>query len=363
MHTRLRNFSKILAIVFSLALSPHLLADAFTVTFLDKSNTSPIVNTQVIAKEVMPDGSLKWRKKETTDANGTASFDLDFDNAQTYLFEIKAFNNFTARLGNISQAEDTEVLVGNQLMQLFDGTDSSKPAFASQSVKVEQYQADQSVKTIANVTTNESGQLKLDLDPGTYRIKAKTLVAQKWVYSADFNNTQPVQFVVGELPLELSLTHAVTGAPISNQEIHARRITADGNKWYGKKTTDEQGKLLWEMEGLNSGQAFQFSTRYFGKFDSKTKVSASGSLNWSIGKIQVALRDGTLEDSPALANYDVKLKRIEGESSKHIASLTSDGNGNLIFDLLDISQSQPYLLEARSPTDNSTRYTKQISNI
>lgn len=362
MHTRLRNFSKSLAMIFSLLLSPYLFADVFTVTFLDRTTDQPITDTRVIAKEIMPDGTLEWRQRKTTNASGIALFDLDFEGAKTYLFEIKAFNNFTARLGHVTAAHNTQVYVGNQVIQALDGTVSSQPAFANRSVKVEQYQADGSVKTIANVATDENGQLKLDLAPGNYRLKTKTSIADRWVLSADFDHTQQMQFVVGELPLELTLTHAVTGAPIANQDVAARRITADGSKWYGRKTTDAQGKLVWEMRGLNAGQVFQFSTKYFGKFDSKTEVSASGSLNWSLGKIQVALQDATQEDSPALANYEVKLKRVVGESSKYLTNLSSDENGNILLDLLDISASQPYLLEARSPTDNSTKYTKQITH-
>lgn len=337
-------------------------ADEFIVKFIDSTTNQPLANISVIAKQREADGSLSWKQRKTTNDIGEAEFNLDFTEGPNYLFELKAFNNFKAQLGNVSQPAYTEILVGKQVLSVLDGTQSSQPALANHSVKVEQYQIDGSTSTVATLVTDDKGQLKLDLPAGNYRLKARTLVAQRWVYSEDFDDSTNIDFAVGEPPLKLTVKHAQTGVAIGSQQITARRIGTDGNTWYGRKNTDENGLLVWEMNGLNKGDQFLLSTNLFDTIDSQKVIATAGEQTWSIGNIKVSLQDGTQAGSNALADHQVYLKRVQADGNKHVRTLTSDSNGELLFDLLDISPAQPYLLQAKSPTDGSTTYSQQITS-
>ncbi len=337
-------------------------ADPVSLSLLDNQTDQPVQFQSVTAKLIQPDGSLTWAQRKTTDEAGLAQFDLPFDNNQQYLFEARVFNSFNARFGPLSSADSISYRVGKTQIQLRDGTHQDKPAFANQRVQLKQIQSDGTFKTIANVTTDDEGLLKLDLSDDSYILAARSLLSGRYHSLPQFTGTQSQQFEVGELPLTINLTHAATGQPIANQQILAKRITDSGLKWYGKKTTDENGQIVWEMENLNQGQAFQFSTRYFGNFDSKSRsVNASGNFDWGIGSIQVAVKDGSAETPTLLSQHDVKLQRIDGDNARTISSLKSDNAGMLYFDLPELSDGQVFRLESRSAVDGQTRYYYSVN--
>lgn len=337
-------------------------ADPVSLTLKDSETGSPVPLQSVTAKLIQPDGTLKWAQRKSTDESGMAQFDLAFDNNQKYLFEARIYNNFTAQFGPLETAQNVTYTTGKTQIILRDGTLAEKPAFANQKVQLRRKQPDGTYKTAAHLTTDDAGLLKLDLDDESYVLTTRSLLSGKYHSLPEFIGTQSQQFDVGELPLIISLTHAVSGQPIANQQILAKRITESGLKWYGKKTTDAQGQVKWEMEDLNQGQAFQLSTRYFGKFDSTSEpITQSGNLNWKIGTIQVAVKDGSAATPSALAEHDVKLQRLDGDKARTIASLKSDDEGMLFFDLPDLANGQNYRLESRSSIDGSTRYYYPLS--
>ncbi|NIB40168.1 DUF1800 domain-containing protein [Pseudomaricurvus alkylphenolicus] len=338
------------------------LADALPLTLLDADSGEPLVGIQVVAKEVKADGSLSWRQRRDTGEGGVAEFDLDFSSGQSYLFELTAFNGFRARLGPVSEAGPTELSVGNLRIAVLDGTQEGTPAFAEQTVKLQRTDDEGVFRTIAYLTTNSLGLLKLDLAEHRYRLMARSPISGRWKVSEEFDGSEGVDFTVGELPLSLQVTNAKTGTSIPNVEVVAKRVTDDGLHWYGKLLTDADGRIEWELEGLNEGQAFQLSTRHLGPLSSIKTVTESGDLNWIIGTVKLQLLNGTLSQHPALTNHSVVLQRETEDGFRSIATLQSDEQGQVQFDLLESDEPQNYQLRSVSPTDGRTSYYYPFNN-
>ena len=362
MHTQYQaGFRQLVALLF-LIISPMLYAETFNATFIDNSTNQPIDNLRVVAKEINEDGSLKWAQRRTTDASGNAEFDLKFDANQTYLFELRAFNKFTSRIGEVSSPQDLTVRVGQLVFNIVDGTQSSQPSLPAHNVRLQQQQNDGSFKQIANLNTDQAGLLKLDLPEGVYRLRAKSVMSNKWVESEDFENTSPITFAVGELPVNLQLVHAQTGAPIANQEIKGWRLQQDGRKWLGKRTTDAAGRLTWEMQGLSEGDSFVLETNHFGTTTAKTTITQAGANQWEIGQYGITVQDGTAAEPAPLTGHKVVLHRLEGDRLKGVKSMNTDNNGQVFFDIEDAENTGPYVLTSNSPTDNKTRYELPLNS-
>lgn len=358
--TLLKEWQRVCLLCFMslLALmSTTVAAEPLTVTLLDHQNRQVISNQQLVARQIMPDGSLKWRQKKTTDGTGNAIFDLDFSDGQQYLFETTVFNGFRSKLGPLSAPGAATLEAGQHLIVLSDGTSTDETPFASQKVSLRQVQPDGSSKHVASLTTDDTGSLKLDLQSGQYELKAKSLVSGRWNTIGPFSPQPSQQFAVGERPLSLTLTDAFTGRVVSGQEVTVWRITDEGRKWAGRKTTDTNGQILWELENLNGGQTFQVGTKYFGKFESRSaEISQSGPFNWQIGTVQVRLKDGSQDETPNLSNYAASLERDTGEGFKTLHNFTSDDSGWVVFDVPAFTSETAYRLRAKSAVDGKARY-------
>lgn len=356
MHLRLLSFLYHVLMLLAFMSLSQLHAAPFQATFVDYANNQPIENVRVVAKRVLDDGTLTWAQRRTTDSLGNAVFDLSFEEGQTYIFELKAFNNFRARLGNITEAKDYTWRVGKTIFSILDGTSEDKPGLPQYSVQLQQQLSNGSFKSITTLTTDTNGQLKLDLPQGVFRFRAKSLLSTQWIASDTFEHTTPSDFVVGERPVDLQLIHAQTGQPIANQEIKAWRLIGDSKQWLGRKTTGSDGRIKWEMRGLEKGDTFVLATDHFGTRDATIIITEAGEKSWEIGKYFVAVRNGSQTPITALANYDITLFRDNGEQSIRIKSMQTDDSGQLLFDINEETANNSYLLRAVSPSDGRTRY-------
>ncbi|GEA08888.1 hypothetical protein KUL42_36490 [Alteromonas sp. KUL42] len=356
MHLRLLSFLHYVLMLLALMSLSQLHAAPFQATFVDDANNQPIENVSVVAKRVLDDGTFAWAQRRTTDSLGNAVFDLSFEDDQTYVFELKAFNNFRARLGDFTEAQDRTWRVGKALFSILDGTSEDKSGLSQYRVQLQQQLSDGTFKGITTLTTDTNGQLKLDLPQGVFRFRAKSPLSTQWIASDTFEHTNPIEFVVGERPVDLKLIHAQTGQPIANQEVKAWRQLGDGKQWLGRKTTDSDGYIKWEMRGLEKGDTFVLATDYFGTRDATIIITEAGEKNWQIGKYFVTVKNGSQTPVTALDNYNITLFRQDGEQSTRIKSMQTDDRGQLLFDINEDTANKSYLLRAVSPSDNKTRY-------
>lgn len=163
--------------------------------------------------------------------------------------------------------------------------------------------------------------------------------------------------------VNVTLSNAISGERISNQKITAIEILENGKKaWHTSGVTDENGKLTLTLDGIDQGQAFQLTVKYYNNFTAQTAaISRAGEIDFKVGSTEITVMNSAITPSQPLPNHRVWVPVIkENGKLQYFTSAITDKDGKLRLDLPDLGQGANYKLQMKSMINGSWVYSDAI---
>ncbi len=328
-------------------------------TIVNGLSGDPMVNIAVRAYKVMPDKTLKYAATHETDSKGQVIFDLDGLGSGTDYVLYTAPYNVPVYSPVISNTGEVRIEVGNLPVTVVAG-DGSGP-MVNERVYLYEIMDDGSYNYKKKGDTDNAGLITFDApDIGngrTYILRAQSPVDGTTKYSQPITAKGPMIFTVGNSPLNVTLVNGISGYPISNQIVNVRRILPDGTyKWVGSRETNEQGIVVFDLEGLGSGISYQLYVKpYNGGGVYSQEVNKTGEITFKVGMVPVTLRDlttGQIVPDMELVAYE---KTAEGKLIYRKKGNT-DAKGIVRFDLEGLEDGCVYVIRVYNPFGEDKRY-------
>lgn len=340
----------LLTLAYSLLFPSIVLAAEITVTLIDSSSFSTTPDAKITAYRIDEQGERHWYKRETTDAQGKAVFNLEgLEEGTSFQLSTNHFNEAKNYSDIINSASDVEFKVGGLLLTLLDGTTTTNSPLANHKAQIRQIQPDGSKNWFGSAVSDNKGLIRLNLPVHSegYEISAKALSGsnKKLERVASHGN---VAFVVGNLPLNLTVKNGVTGDLISNANVTAYRLDASGDKhWHSRKDVDASGRVSFDLDGLGEGIQYLLTAKDSNNFKSAKIFSAPGDIEFLFGNSQVTLLNGRLIEQPPMPGVKVGIYRLEGEKRHWYTNVTSNDSGQVLLDLENLNSGQQYVAQVK----------------
>ena len=321
----------------------------------------------VSARERLSDGSSRWVIDRTTDAKGIAIFDLEgLGSGRTYFLTAKPYNGGTATSADLRAAGDYSFKVG--MLEVAAVNPGSGAPLVNVQVDAREKLADGSYKWITGGLTDAQGVIRFDL-PGlgsgrTYVLEAKSPVDATTKRSDALTATGRYTFRVGNAPLTVVLTNALSGDMLPNVKINVSERLADGKlTWVAARTTDDTGRAVFDLAGLGNGRTYVLSAApYNGGTVYSDDLREAGRYDFRVGSVEVTVVKAV--DGSLLPEYKVNAyeKGADGKLT-WVASGYTDAQGIIRFDFLGLKSGKTYVLDAKSPLDGTTKRSQDITAI
>lgn len=343
-------------------------AGQITVTLQDSNGGAFLLEQKVVVYELDADNNKHWRAANYSDQNGQVTFELEgLGSGGRYLLASSAYNNFKVYSQVLTEPGELLMTFGSTQITVLNGTLADKPPLLD--TKVHVYRLDGEDKSwFTSVYTDSQGMLKIDLpgiDSGQpYILGSDSPISGQRKYSNQLTQSGGHQFVVGNLPLNVSLVDAMTGAAFVAQRVDAYYYDSEGKKrWYTRGETDSQGVVRFDLEGLGNGTHYVLRTKLFNDLSNYSDtLTSKGDYTFRIGTNTVNVLNGTQAPNSALAGHKVDFHKLLPDGSKeYFARVYSDENGQIRLNLPGVNQGQTYLVKAKSPLDDTTYYQQAIS--
>ncbi|HEB56305.1 MAG TPA: DUF1800 family protein [Gammaproteobacteria bacterium] len=235
-----------------------------TVRDASQSNSPILANTRVIITEVASDGSLTWLEGVTSDAKGVLRLDLpQMDKGRRYALRARStLSGKWKQSQPISAAGIYTFNVGTEALNVNLLNSISKAPLSGVKIVVMELLADGSEKWRDASNTDNKGQTFFELDGlgegRKYYLKAINPYGSGNINTSILSSTGNFKFLVGNVPV--TLIDGDNGTPLSGKKLAVHRITSDQERvWTKGGITDEEGRVYFDLEGLNNGDAFVIS--------------------------------------------------------------------------------------------------------
>ena len=327
---------------------------------INDEDQSVIANADVTIYEQMPDGSSKWHTRKPTQADGHVLFDLDgLETGKQYFAKAKIFNNSYSVSAMIKTSGQHNFIVGNTRFSVFNGAQTGAIPLANYRVDVYTINVEGVKKHIIGATTDDIGRLYLtlpefeasDSDNYSYVLKAKSTVSEQHKYSDIFSTPGEHSFTVGNLPITVLLTDSISQTAITNQRIDAYQVqTDDSLQWYTRGETDENGVIIFDLEGLGANTNYQLKTKYFNNtYFYSDVIHTPGALEFKLGNTQVTLKNNLNNNAEVLTDHPVYLyQTLSDGNQKSLGKYYSNQLGVIRFNLPTLTATEQYFLKSKS---------------
>ncbi len=320
----------------------------------------PMAGIAVRAYQVMPDDTLKYVVSHETDDQGTVIFDLEgLGSGTDYVLYTAPYNGGGVYSPVLSNTKAVRLEVGALPVTVVAG-DGSGP-MANTKVWLYEVMDDGSKEYRKSGHTDVSGLIVFDApDLGngrTYVLRAHSPVNGTNKYSPPITAKGAMTFTVGNSPLNVTLVNGISGQPVTNQIVSARRILPDGTHTRAAvHETNDQGLAVFDLEGLGKGTSYQIYTRpYNGGYVVSPEIHHTGNMIFKVGMVPVTLKDlttGQVMPDRELGAYE---KTAEGKLIWR-KSGTTDAQGIVRFDLDGVDDGRVYVILAYNPYGDKNRY-------
>ncbi len=327
-----------------------------TIRMTDWQTGNPMAGQSIAIFEEKPDGSRASIASGNTDGLGQARFDLDGVNAgREYIASVKPFLQRIER--RITQSGPVNIRAGNLRATIKRGDNGQ--TYANASVKLLIVRSDGEYDGIATYKASSNGSLIFDLpDIGSahYVLRASSPIDGTLKYSALISSPGAVTFKVGNAPLRVRLSDHLNQSPIPITAVQVQELNADDSRtWLTQRSTDSQGEVLFDLDGLGEGRRYVIRARPFTQWLEHT-VTIPGNLTISAGRSKVVLMDKDNNQPMAGVNIQTRSKAADGALSGPIADGTTNEAGSIRFDPPGIGQGSVIVFAAVNPFGNGIHY-------
>ncbi|MDY0038348.1 MAG: DUF1800 domain-containing protein [Zoogloea oleivorans] len=330
---------------------------AVNVVVRDGVSGQALPQVWVEAWERLVGGQEVLSLKRQTDAGGVVKFDLDgVGSGRKYVFKAQPYLQ-PIRSAEVTSAGEVVLRAGQLQVQLIDGRTDT--AYAGQSVELLDVSSGSAVVT-AQFRTDSTGLLRLDpeqLGVKRYALRAASSLDGSLKQSATYETGGNQRFVVGGAGVTIRVADQVSGSYLPGLEVQAYEKLATGQKvQVAKRSTDAEGLVKFDLEGLGTGKVFVFHTRPYGQWVISDEVSSATNYRFWVGKLQVQLING--QSGQPLAGQEVVLRRWRASGvHEYEAVATSDAQGWLKLDPQAMA-TESYVLTAPSATDGQVKVSE-----
>lgn len=330
-------------IALLLLLGIHLPVQALeiSVQLVNGLSGEPLSGQRIDARRKQSDGKFKWAKRATTGDDGSAAFSLD---AGTYRFAAKPYGQ-RAYSAETSRSGNARITAGLLPVTLISGLDGE--VLPETKVHLQKRNAEGKFKWFAGGYTDGDGRIVFEptqLNSGAvYRLTSKSLVDNSNTYSANISSTGPMTYSVGNQPLTVTLTDAISGDSLAGVKLVAKERLADGSsKWVRRSDTDDNGQAVFDLPGLGADRSYFIAAyAYHNLAVYSDDLNQPGELAMRVGTTPVTLIDGDSGQPVA----GIKLAALEQKADggvKWRQQATTDEQGVVRFDLPALSEGTPY---------------------
>lgn len=345
-----------------------------TINLVDGTkDDAPMANTRIDIKELLSDGTKKWRKRVTTDDEGKAAVSLeDLGTGKIYLLYARStFNNRTKTL-QIETAGTHTFRVGTPLLNITLRDAESGNVIVDKRVTAVQVETGEKDKWLARANSDKNGKLTLDIpafsEGAIVQLRADKVYNKINAYSPLISKAGNLDFLIGDV--RVKVIDVETGEPLANQVVTIYTKPAEGkNRWYSKATTDSSGLLRLNLKGVdtNSTNPPNYVLKTKSPFNKKNKysqiINQIGDHVFTVGTplLNVTLRDA--KNGNIIPDARVTAVKIEsGKKDKWLARTNSDENGKLSFDIPSLSEGATVQLRAEKIYNKINAYSPLISS-
>jgi 5-hydroxyisourate hydrolase-like protein (transthyretin family) len=336
-----------------------------TVALLDGQSHTPLANQKVTVYQLNDNNERHWHTSNITDDNGVVLFDLDgLGLGSRYALGAKVFNDHRSYTQSIDATGAFTFEVGATVINVINGSVSPAQPLAEHKVTIYERFDDGSKVYFTSVYSDANGLVRIDLpelgDGKSYLGRAKSITDGKTYYQSVIEPQEATKLSVGNTPLTVTLTDALSGDSIAAKKIAAYQVLPDGNREYFTEIiTDANGLATFDLPDLGSGKHYQLGVRGFDDFKSYSPViDAPGVMSFNVGAVAVQLVNGTQADLAPLVDTKLTVMSVQGETNVWFGSATSDAQGQVRLDLPGIDSGVIYRFKAPSPVNGASKYSE-----
>ncbi|MDO9238868.1 MAG: hypothetical protein Q7U30_02555, partial [Methylicorpusculum sp.] len=264
------------------------------ITVTDGISNTALGNQDVTVFRRDADNSLKWFRRQATDANGNLTLDLPgLGTDSVYVLRTQQlFGSGSVDSGEITKTGNMEFRVGNLLVKVING--ATNQPLVGQDVTVMEELVDGSLSWFTRVPTDQNGGIPFHL-PGLgqgrkYILRAQTQLDQRSISSNLIVNTGKFDFTVGNQLLNVTMLNALDGKPLANKEVTAfERMPDQSLRWFQRKNTDAQGKIDFDLTGLGQGASYVLRANPYGNWIESKDLDKTGPFQLLAGPVAVKL--------------------------------------------------------------------------
>lgn len=336
-----------------------------TVHLLDGISQEPLDGERLTAYERLADGSSHYAGSRTTDADGIAIFDLDgLGEGRSYFVRARVFSNATSYSPDLESPGELTFPVGTLSVAVIRGGNGEP--IPDTKVWAYAVQDDGSIEYTRSGTTDGDGIVRFDLpglgDGARYVLRTRSPVDGSKKQSNEITETGEMVFPVGNAPLLVTLANYLSRERLAGVRIWARERFEDGStRGVSAQTTDDNGRAVFDLDGLGEGHVYYLSTTpYNGGRVTTDDLEAAGELLWLVGALEVTVVDGAEQLPLAGVRVYARERREDGKLVTR-ARGTTDDHGIIRFDPPRLGKGATYVLQANSPFDGSRKFSDDIS--
>ncbi len=335
-----------------------------TVSLVNALGQRPTAKLEVEVYHRLPDKSLKWFQKKTSDSNGQVNFDLQgLGHGTAYVLKSQLpYGGGWVSSGDIQDAGNYTFNISNVRLKVINGLNN----LALNGHKVHVYKRDLNNKDtwFSEAKTSEEGLADFFLPNLTagqrYVFKSQSPAdSEIWYSSDEIVQNGKSTFVIGNKSLAVSLINALDKNPIPNIKVVAyQRLSDNSLRWAQEKTSDQNGRVNFDLQGLGAGKKYVLISRPYGVEISSNDISETGGYSIQAGAVRATLRQKT--DGSLLAGKKLHLfERVASGKLEWRASSVTSQKGVVHFDNEGLGHGKVFVIYGKNLLDNNLDYYSQ----
>ncbi len=322
-----------------------------TISLIDHTTAAAIGGVDVVAKELLADGSESTVASRRTDASGFVMFDLEgLDAGRRYILRAQPYGVWVSS-EVVSSEGSFAFRVGKLKVKVVDG--STGGAYAEREVTLLERLSDGTLQWRSVHRTDAEGFVRLDpagLGGRSYVIRAASLVDGRLKDSRVFAQAGAYEFRVGGNLVTLGLIDHVSNAYLPGVDVSVKEVLSDGSETpVITRATDGAGHVKIDLDGLDTGRRYIFKAQPFGTWVSSDVVTQPGGFGFRVGKLQVKVLDGNTL-APYAAREVTLLEKLANGTLQWVGTYRTDASGVVKLDPPKLGTSG-YVLRAASNVD------------
>ena len=324
-------------------------------------DNTPLANQAVVLYQLKSDGSRQSLRSLTTDSKGLLALDLPGLGSDTD-YELKTLPKHGSHVvfsGKISATGNFAFKVANVRVKAINGQTNN--IIANHKIMVYKHNSS-SLPAVLTTETDASGFVDIQLDDissQSYMFRAASLSDGRIWDSGIISSAGVSNFVIGNKLLNISLVNALENTPLPNIEVTAYiRMPDNSLKWAQKNTTNSNGQLNMDLEGLGSGTNYVLSSSPYGIKILSKDITSTKAVKIEAGLVAVILQKES--NNSIIQNHKLSLyEKIAPGEIEWRASAVTNLKGEVHFDPEGLATGRTYLIVANNIFGNSQNYYSQ----